>query len=387
MIKSSKVLKFIGMLISVSFTVLMLQTFAVELHERILYFFTGLMPEACKIILLLAAIKFLKKSKKLFVLLVALFVPFASVSLAASISFAMYTVEKQMFVIEQTEDTSYSHNYAIVYQQAADIRDAIARLEAERANELNRANAEIDSLPAEYFVTRRRELAEDRNVLIDSYDRRISDLRTELNEKNELLMSLSTGMAQSQNMTETRRLSDNAVAGLFTTISDLSGASIENLVLWYAMALGVIIDLSGAVLALVEGFTVPEIVTKKKPAKKKSPLLGTENVTDETLGLTQMELELPVDEPVGTMEPLETNGPSEEDTSPTHIFNEKIKPEAKEQKQTKYDHFVSFVESNGIDVLGLTYSKLMKIAPSLKMSKTTYHRCVKAYMDEPKPTL
>ena len=73
-------------------------------------------------------------------------------------------------------------------------------------------------------------------------------------------------------------------------------------------------------------------------------MLGAKNGTDETMGLTQMELELSVNEPVGTMEPLETNGTSEEDTSPTHILNEVIKPEAKAQKQTKYDHFVSFVK-------------------------------------------
>ena len=123
-------------------------------------------------------------------------------------------------------------------------------------------------------------------------------------------------------------------------------------------------------------------VPEKKPVKKKSPMLGAKNGTDETMGLTQMELELPVNEPVGTMEPLESNGTSEEDTSPTHILSEEIKPEAKAQKQTKYDYFVSFIESNGVDVLGLTYAKLMEIAPSLKMSKTTYHRCVKDYLNE-----
>ena len=385
MIKSSKVLKFIGMLISICFTILMLQTFAVELHERILYFFTGLMPEACKIILLLAAIRFLKKSKKLFVLFAALFIPFAGVSLAASISFAMHTVEKQMYiVVEVTENTSYSHSYSIIQQQANSIRDAIAHLEAERADELNRANSVIDSLSVD-FVTRRRELIEDRTTLLDNYDQRISDLRDELNEKDELLMSLGTDMAQSQPTAETRKLSDNAVSGLFLTISNLSGAAIENLVLWYAVALGVIIDLSGAVLALVEGFTVPEKVPVKKPEQKKRTMPDDTNGTDETLGLAYMEPVLPVNKAVGTTEQSETNGTSEVIALPVHVPKVEIQPEAKAQKQTKYDLFVDFVKNNGIDVSGLTHSKLMEIAPSLKMSRTTYHRCVKDYLNETGP--
>ena len=224
-------------------------------------------------------------------------------------------------------------------------------------------------------------------LLLESYNERISDLRIELNEKNELLMSISNDMAQSQIITETRKLSDNAVAGLFTTISDLSGASIENLVLWYAMPLGIIIDLSGAVLALVEGFTVPDTVPEKKQEKKMSSMPVAENGTAENLGLAQMELGLPMNETVGTMELIETNDTSEVVASPDHVSDDEIKPETKVQKQTKYDLFVSFVESNGIDVLGLTYAKLMEMVPSLKMSKTTYHRCVKDYMNESKTAL
>ena len=219
-------------------------------------------------------------------------------------------------------------------------------------------------------------------LLLESYDERISDLRINLNEKNELLMSISTDMAQFQIVTETRKLSDNAVAGLFTTISDLSGVSIENLVLWYAMALGIIIDLGGAVLALVEGFTVPEKVPEKKPDKKKCTLPDGTNETDETLGLAHMELVLPVNKAVETTEQIETNGTSEVVSLPVHVPNDEIKPETKELKQTKYTLFVDFVKNNGIDVSGLTHSKLMKIAPSMKMSRTTYHRCVKDYLNE-----
>ena len=155
MIKSTKYLKFLGMLTSATFTIIMLQTFAGNIVEHILYFIAGVIPEICKIILLLSGIFFYHRKKSLGVRLFIFFIPFFCTSLFASVSFVIHTVQKQMYEAIIADDENHNNNYYFIQEQANTIKANISNLETERTEERNRFNSLIDSLPVDH-ITRRR---------------------------------------------------------------------------------------------------------------------------------------------------------------------------------------------------------------------------------------
>jgi len=214
MIKAVTYLKFIGMGVSISFTILMLQLMAGGLHEHILYFLAGMIPELSKIILLLAALKH-KRIGFYFLLL-----PFLLVSLAASILFTVHTLNARVHEFSRIDDTDIRHQLAVV--------------EAERADELNRVNALLDSLP-QHYVNRRAATLQDRAAMLEEFDSTIADLRSQLIDV--------------ENDTQSNLLTDS-----INRIAELFNMELDTAIFIIAVILGTILDLGGVSLALVEGY-------------------------------------------------------------------------------------------------------------------------------------
>ena len=121
--KGTKYIEYVGMAISLPITILFLQTFAEKPHEQILFFFVGVLIEACKMISLLVIIRSFKKNKMFSMLFSVFFVMYFFVSLTFSVSYAIYTDQKQtnVIVVEVDDDINYKHDSSIVYEQKSSI--------------------------------------------------------------------------------------------------------------------------------------------------------------------------------------------------------------------------------------------------------------------------
>jgi len=355
-LKYVKYLKFIGMGASVAFTIIMLQTFASSIVEHVIYAIAGFIPEICKIILLLSGMYFYYQKKSLGVKLFILFIPFFCISLVGSISFVIYTVQKQMYIVEISEDIAHIHSYEVIQGQINVINDNITILEAERIEERNRFNALIDSLPAA-DVAQRRRLLEDRELLMESYETRISNMRMDIHIKEGQLVEITTDAVQSQNIVENRRLNNNSVAGFFSTISNITGAEIETIILWYAILLGIILDSCGVALAYVEA--------------KQNANLNEKNLKKDKHDVDENDLE--------NEEIFDNEIVSDTDEDDAVLPTEDSEIKISKSKNT-YENFKKCIAENDLDVASLKYTKFLEYHPEARPS--TFQKHIKKYRKE-----
>lgn len=251
MIKSQKEIMLINLIgfvssgVSYIFTILMLMSFAETNLEKFLYFMCGVINDGVKWFTLITLIKYYRaKLYKNFVAYSFLFLLFAGMSMIASISFSVYTVKKQMYDVKIVENTAYMSTISQIDKINADI----ITLETEKISEINRLNSELDGLPLDY-ITRRQQLSDKKIELTNFYDNKIQNLKNELDIKVAELNSIDT------KETEVRVLKNNAIAGFFETISTVTKISIDNIILAFAVALGVILDVASIALTFDSSFS------------------------------------------------------------------------------------------------------------------------------------
>lgn len=251
MIKSKKelmLISFIGFVssaVSYIFTILMLMSFAETGLEKFLYFCCGVINDGVKWFALITLIKYYRaKLYKNFIVYCFLFFLFAGMSMIASISFSVFTVKKQMYDVQVIENK----NYINVSNQVEKLKENIQTLEAEKANEIQRINTEMDGLPLDY-ITRRENLANKKIELTNFYDTKLNPLRIELDEKITKLGEID------RKNTEIKTLKNNAIAGFFETISNVTTVNIDNVILIFAIALGVILDTASIALTFDSSFS------------------------------------------------------------------------------------------------------------------------------------
>ena len=368
MIKYAKYLKFIPMAVSITCSIIFLYTFAsIRLHYVLLVFFGGT-PEICKILLLQEGLDnyYIKKSSSIKYFII--FLPFLCFSLLMSISFVLDLVQNEMYIVEVIEDSTHYHNYQIIEGQINILRDNISKIEEERIEERNRFNALIDSLPTAYVAQRRR-LLEDRELLMDSYETRISGLRMELHAKENELIEINTTAIQSQTLIENRRLNNNSGAtGFFTAVSSITGAEVETTTLWLGIILGIFLDLGGVTLAFLE--------SSKKIRLEKEGLKKDEHGVDEN----EPELH-PIDEIVpdtdeGTHDYEIVPDTDEDDAAlPTEDSEIKIS-----KRKNTYENFKKCIVENDFDVALLKYREFKKYYQ--EYPDRTFYSHIKEYRKE-----
>lgn len=251
MIKSQKELMLINLIgfissgVSYIFTILMLMSFAETNLEKVLYFLCGVINDGMKWFSLITLIKYYRaKFYKNFIVYCFLFFLFFTMSLVASISYSVFTVKKQMYDVKIIQN----NNFINVNEQIDKLKIDIINVESDKTNELNRINTELDGLPLDY-ITRRKELADKKIELTNFYDIKINNLSWQLSEKIKELENIDGKEI------EEKVLKNNAIANFFLTISNVTKTNIDNIILIFAISLGVILDMASIALTFDSSFS------------------------------------------------------------------------------------------------------------------------------------
>lgn len=251
MIKSKKelmIISFIGFLssaVSYVFTILLFMSFAETNLEKFLYFLCGIINDGVKWFSLITLIKYYRaKLYKNFVAYCILFLMFFTMSLTASISFSVFTVKKQMYDVKKVQNNLYLNTK----EQTENLKNDLSKVEDEKIYEINRINTELDGIPLDY-ITRRKELADKKIELTNFYDKKIAEIKNELDTKILELNDIDG------NEVDIKTLKNNAIAGFFETIATVTKINIDNVILIFAVALGVILDVASIALTFDSTFS------------------------------------------------------------------------------------------------------------------------------------
>lgn len=236
---------FISSFVSYVFTIIMLMSFAETRTEKFLYFLCGVIIDGVKWFSLITLIKYYRaRLYKNVVGYFILFVLFFGMSLTASISYSIYTVKKQMYNVQTIENAAYLN----LLDQLNKSKDDLTILESDKANELSRINLEMDGLPLNY-VTRRKELSDKKLELTNFYDNKISIIKTEVKTKADELSKIDNKPQ------EVKTLKMNSISAFFETISNVTRFNIDNIIIAFAVALGVILDTGSIALIFDNSFS------------------------------------------------------------------------------------------------------------------------------------
>lgn len=276
--QKQKILKVIGILsaiISYIFTVSMMTSFATSRFTYILYLISGVIIDGIKLLALIVCIDSIKNYKhSRLVTFAPLFIIFASVSIVASVSFNINNVQRQLY------DTEFKPNP--IYQAQATkvdtMSDELDKLKAERTDEFNRINTELDSLPTTY-ITQRNALEQQKQEVSTKYDNKINDKTYFLNEERTKLAELDDTDIKVQT------LKDTAIAGFFNTLSTSLGGTIEGFILTFAVMIGIILDIGSIVCTIISELSYTSVAQKNRQHKKALEQV-IEEVKDEKSGET-----------------------------------------------------------------------------------------------------
>lgn len=251
MIKTKKEKFLIGIIgitatiISYYFTISMLMTFGETAQEKFLYMLCGVIIDGVKWFSLITAIKYYRAGiYSSLVMYLVLFILFLCVSVVASVSYSIYGVKKQMY------DTSITENnaYVLALQKTNDLKANLDQLKAEKTSEIKRLNDEKDLMPLDW-ISRRNEI-EDRKLEINTtFDKQINDRQWQYNEQLKVLEGIDNKPI------ETKTLKNNAMAGFFQTISNVLKVDIDNIIVWSAIILGVLLDVASVAMAFDNAFS------------------------------------------------------------------------------------------------------------------------------------
>ena len=198
----------------------------------------------------------------------------------------------------------------------------------------------------------RRELTDDRAVILAGYDSRIDSLRADIEVKTLALTDIMTEMSAVperdvvETVTEERQLKDNSLSGFFTLLAGLTGREIDIIILIFAVMLGIALDLTGFSFVLVE----TAIETGKTAKLRAIRAVETMNETDETVFET-------------------INETYETGANKAKIISLNVK------KIATYDDFAEYILDNNLDAESLT----LKDFPALK--KATFYRWKKEFRE------
>lgn len=332
MIKTQKeimltsLISFVSSAVSYIFTILMLVSFAETGLEKVLYFLCGVINDGTKWFTLLAMIKYYRaKLYKNFIGYSFLFLLFAGMSMIASISFSVFTVKKQMYDV-QLKQNQY---YIVAKEQVDKIKEDITKLEAEKTGEVNRLNVEMDGLPLDY-ITRRKELADKKIELTNFYDTKIESLKSEFDEKALLLEGLDG------NEIEVKTLKKNAIAGFFETMANITKANIDNVILVFAIALGVILDTASIALTFDSSFSYQNKREFNKDMTKYKNVKAMKRELDEKV--------------------------KDYDDDKSRVIS--------------YDDFIKYIDDNDLDVNEISFSDFKSLIP---IPKSTFYNFLNRY--------
>lgn len=239
------VIGFVSSVVSYIFTIVMLMSFAETPFEKFLYFLCGLIIDGVKWFSLITLIKYYRaKLYKNFFGYFILFLLFFGMSLTASISFSIYTVKKQMYDVKSIENAAYVNSL----DQVNKYKDDLSVLESDKSSEISRVNSELDGLPLD-FITRRKELSDKKIELTSFYDNKINILKSLLDAKiNDLSLISSESV-------EVKTLKNTSIASFFETLSNVSHINIDSIIIFFAVALGVILDTASIALIFDSSFS------------------------------------------------------------------------------------------------------------------------------------
>lgn len=240
-----KVLGFGSSLVSYIFTINMLMSFADTPFNKFLYFLCGLIIDGAKWFSLITLIKYYRvKIYKNFFLYTILFILFLTMSVVASVSYSIYTVKNQMYDIQVIENTALNNANENIEKLKKDVEN----IQNTKNNELYRLNTELDGLPLDY-ITRREEIENKKLELTNMYDKKINNTTWQLNEAKKVLENIDVGIQ------EKRTLKNNAIANFFQTLSNVASLDIDNIILIFAIALGVLLDVISVSLIFDSAFS------------------------------------------------------------------------------------------------------------------------------------
>lgn len=223
---------------SFAFTLQMFFSVSETLSEKILYSFVAIIIEGIMWISIDAMVKHYRmQSFKNVAFWSFLFILFFSVSLTASLAFAIQTVYKQMY----STKTVVNEEYIYLKQEVDALKLKQQQLEDEKQDELNKLNAQLDLLPLD-FISRRNELEVQKTTLINKYDAYINEKNIAYEDKKQALKN--AGVAE----TEVKVLKDTSISGMITVVATLFKIKEETLILAFALLVGVTADIAGVAL-------------------------------------------------------------------------------------------------------------------------------------------
>ena len=368
-----------GLFLSTAFTFTLFQQLATDVTDSIIFGAVAIVIESAKISLIINALR----RDKAFITSIMFAVLLFAISLSASISYWVYAVSNAIYeVVEIVHiDTMHSDNFALletqykrVENQIQAIQDDIARVEAERADELARLNNIINETPAD-FVTLRRELTNDRTEILAGYDTRIDSLRTEIADMNSILDGLTIQMGQTEQrevietITEERRLKDGSLAGYFVLLSGFTELHVDSIVIIFAVVVGIALDITGLAFCILE-----------KARREPEPAAEKPEVDLEEIQQLRQVLEQYKDRETELLKTLEANQGQDKEEDTTKVVR---LPDKRIAIKT-YKDFCKAIADNGLKISDLKYKKILEL---VELNKSTFYKYLREYKEEKQQTM